>query len=49
VPCIIHCCSTAIVAVSVVSGAAVHRERKAYYRYRIGTSRVAAEHNNLLF
>jgi hypothetical protein len=46
VPCIIHCCSTAIVAVSVVPGAAVYRERKEYYRCRIGTSKVAAEHNS---
>jgi hypothetical protein len=42
VPCIIHCCSCAIVAVTVVTGAGVYRERKEYHRCRIRTSKVAA-------
>jgi len=44
-----HLCSGATVAVTVVSGAAVYRERKEYYRCRICTSKVAAEHNSSLF
>ena len=42
-PCIIHCCSSATVAVTVGPGAAIHRERKEYYRCRIGTSKLTAE------
>jgi len=42
VPCIIHLCSSAIVAVTVVSGVGVYRERKEYHRCRIRTSKVAA-------
>jgi len=45
VPCITHLCSSAIVAVTVFPGATVYRERKEYYRCRIRTSKVAAEHN----
>jgi len=43
VPCIIHCCSSATVAVTVGPGAAVYRERKEYYRCRIGISKLTAE------
>ena len=49
VPCKIHLCSRAIVAVTVVSGAGVYRERKEYHRCRIRTSKVAAQHNSSLF
>jgi hypothetical protein len=49
VPCTIHLCSSATVAVTVVPDAAMYRERKEYYRCRIGTSKVAAEHNCSLF
>ena len=49
VPCIIHLCSSATVAVTVVSGAGVYRERKEYYRCGIRTSKVAAQHNSSLF
>jgi hypothetical protein len=37
VPCVIHLCSSAVVAVTVVPGAGVYRERKEYYRCRICT------------
>ena len=49
VPCIMHLYSSAIVAVTVVSGAGVYRERKEYHRCRIRTSKVAAQHNSSLF
>jgi hypothetical protein len=49
VPCIIHLCSSAIEAVTIFPGGAVYRERKEYYRCRIGTRKVAAEHSCSLF
>jgi hypothetical protein len=49
VPCIIHLCSSAIVAVTVVSGVGGYREREEYYRCGIHTSKVATEHNSSLF
>jgi hypothetical protein len=39
VPCTIHLCSSAIVAVTVVPGVGVYRERKEYYICRICTIR----------
>ena len=48
-PSIIHLSSRAVVAVTVVSGAGVYRERKEYYRCRIRTSKVATQHNSSLF
>jgi len=46
VPCIIHFCSSATLAVIVFPGAGVYRERRVCYRCRICTSKIAAEHNS---